>query len=43
MSTPTIGNQIDAVAKKKYSFTLPLWAIVLVPVVANVAGVIFHL
>lgn len=47
MSNPTpgigkLGNEVDAVAKKKYSLTLPVWLIVGIPVIANLVGVFFH-
>lgn len=42
-NSPNVGNQIDAVAKKKYVLDLPAWVCVAVIVAANVVGVIFRI
>lgn len=39
-NTPNTGNEIDKVAKEK--FTLPLWVVIALAVAANLAGVFLH-
>lgn len=39
---PNLGNQVDAVAKKKFALDLPVWVYVAAIVVANAIGVFLH-
>lgn len=37
-----VGNQIDAVAKKKVPLDLPIWVYAVAIVAANLVGVLLH-
>lgn len=42
MSTPNVGNQIDAVVKKKVTLDLPVWVYFVTIAASNLVGVFLH-